>query len=263
MVARTFIVSAGVSVAAGLMGAFALMRRMTLAADALSHVALPGIALALIFGVDPLAGALVALLCGALLVWSLGRRTTLATEAIIGVVFSAALALGAILTTGDELLDILFGTNRASSTTETAIGLIGAACVIAFAILARDRLVLTFVSADVATTARIDVRRLELAYLVAFALTVALGLRFLGVLLMGSLLIIPAATARLLARGLTQMLVFSSAIAVFSTVVGTAIAGRMHQETGPPVVLVASACFIAALIAPKRQRRSSRAVRPS
>lgn len=260
MAVSTFIVSAGVAVAAGLMGAFALMRRMTLAADALSHVALPGIALAFMFRVDPLAGALLALVAGAFLVWGLSNRATLPTEAIIGVVFSAALALGAILTTSDQLLDVLFGTNRASSMTETIIGLVGAACVAAFAILARDRLVLTFVSADVARTARIDVRRLELAYLVAFALTVALGLRFLGVLLMGSLLIIPAATARILARGLTQMLILSSLIAVISTIAGTAIASRLHYETGPPVVLVASACFIAALVVPKRQRSGSSAV---
>jgi hypothetical protein len=60
MAISTFIVSAAVSVAAGLMGAFALMRRMTLAADALSHVALPGIALALMLRVDPLAGAVLA-----------------------------------------------------------------------------------------------------------------------------------------------------------------------------------------------------------
>jgi ABC-type Mn2+/Zn2+ transport system permease subunit len=254
MAASTIVVSAGVSVAAGLMGAFALMRRMTLAADALSHVALPGIALALMFGVDPLAGAVLALLGGAVLVWSLSRRATLATEAIIGVVFSAALALGALLTTGDQLLDVLFGTSRGSSLTETIIGLAGAAGVTAFAILARHRLLLTLVSGDLARTARIDVRRLELVYLVAFALTVALGLRFLGVLLMGSLLIIPAATARLLARGITQMLILSSSSAVLATVVGTAVAGRVHRETGPPVVLVAAACFLAALMVPKRQR---------
>jgi ABC-type Mn2+/Zn2+ transport system permease subunit len=169
-------------------------------------------------------------------------------------VFSAALALGALLTTGDQLLDLLFGTTRSASAAETIIGLAGAAGITAFAILARDRLLLTFISADVARTARIDVRRLELLYLIAFALTVALGLRFLGVLLMGSLLIIPAATARLLAGGLTPMLILSSVIAVLSTGAGTAIAEHFHREAGPPVVLVASTCFVVALAVSGRRR---------
>jgi len=254
MAASTLLVATAVSVAAGLMGAFALMRRMTLAADAISHVALPGIALAILLRIDPLIGAVVALLGGAILIWVLGRRATLATETIIGVVFSAALALGALLATSDELIEALFGTTRAVSLVETVVGLVGAACVITFALLARDQLVVTFVSSDIARIAGIDVRRLELAFLVAFAITVALGLRYLGVLLMGSLLIIPAATARLLAHGLTSMLALSAAIAIVSTTTGTVIAQHLNQEPGPFVVLVASGCFALALAVPAAKR---------
>jgi ABC-type Mn2+/Zn2+ transport system permease subunit len=101
--------SVPMAAAAGLVGAFAIMRRMTLAADAISHVALPGIGLALILRVDPLAGAFVTLLLGAILIWSIERRTHLATETIIGVVFASALAIGSMMTSGEELIDALFG----------------------------------------------------------------------------------------------------------------------------------------------------------
>ncbi len=236
--------SSSMAVAAGLVGAFALMRRMTLAGDALSHVALPGIGVAILIGINPLAGALVALLGGALLIWALERRTRVATEAIIGVVFSAALAVGALLATGEQLIDALFGAPRTLSPWELAAGLVGAALVIAFMILARDRLVLLFLSSDVARTAGIDVQRLSLLYLLAFALTVALGLRYLGALLMGSLIIIPAATARQLARNLSQMLGWSVGLAVFATVVGAWIAETTGHETGPLIVIVAASCFV-------------------
>ncbi|HTJ21251.1 MAG TPA: metal ABC transporter permease [Gemmatimonadaceae bacterium] len=236
--------SGSMAVAAGLVGAFALMRRMTLAGDALSHVALPGIGVAILIGINPLAGALVALLGGALLIWALERRTRVATEAIIGVVFSAALAVGALLATGEQLIDALFGAPGTLSPWELGAGLVGAATVIAFMILARDRLVLLFLSSDVARTAGIDVQRLSLFYLLAFALTVALGLRYLGALLMGSLIIIPAATARQLARNMSQMLGWSVGLAVFATVLGAWIAESTGHETGPLIVIVAASCFV-------------------
>src|SRR5690242_19989 len=84
--------------AAGLLGCFVIMRRMVLAADALSHVALPGIGVALLVHVHPLAGAMAALVLGTLLIWGIERRAQLATETVIGVVFSAALALGSLMT---------------------------------------------------------------------------------------------------------------------------------------------------------------------
>src|SRR5512136_664772 len=89
------------AVAAGLVGCFAVMRRMTLASDAISHVALPGLGLALLLQAPPLLGGIATLLAGALLIWVVESRTTIATETIIGVVFSAALAVGALFTEGE------------------------------------------------------------------------------------------------------------------------------------------------------------------
>ena len=246
--ASTLLLSAVTAVAAGLMGCYALMRRMTLAGDALSHVALPGIGLALILGFHPLAGALVALLAGALLVWVLERRTRIATETVIGVVFSTALAVGALLTTGEELMDALFGAPTVLTAWELGVGLAGSAAVIAFAILARDRLIVALVSPEIALTSGIDVPRLDLLFLVAFAVTVALGLRYLGVLLMGSLVIIPAATARRLARDLAGMFGVSIAVAVLATVLGTYVAAGLHRESGPVIVTIAAACFLLATL---------------
>src|SRR5574341_1618523 len=84
----------GMAVAAGLVGCFAVMRRMTLASDAISHVALPGIGIALALQLNPVLGGFAALFLGTLLVWALEYKTQVPTEAVIGVVFSAALAVG-------------------------------------------------------------------------------------------------------------------------------------------------------------------------
>ena len=95
--------------AAGLIGSFAVLRRMTLASDAISHVALPGIGIAFLLHANPLLGALAALLLGTLLVWAIEHKTRIPTEAVIGVVFSSALAIGSMLTSGEGLIDALFG----------------------------------------------------------------------------------------------------------------------------------------------------------
>jgi ABC-type Mn2+/Zn2+ transport system permease subunit len=76
-----------------------------------------------------------------------------------------------------------------------------------------------------------------------FALTIALGLRYLGILLMGALIIIPAATAKRVASNLTTMLLGASALAVVATVAGTWLAVWLHRETGPLIVLVAAMFF--------------------
>jgi ABC-type Mn2+/Zn2+ transport system permease subunit len=245
--------SAGMAVAAGLVGCFAVMRRMSLASDALSHVALPGIGIALALHVHPALGAVAALLLGTLLVWGLERRTAISTETVVGVVFSLALAIGSLLATGEELVDALLGSPGTLGGWEVGLGLAGAAAVAAFILIERHRLVISLVSADLARTSGIAVARMELFYLLAFALTVALGLRYLGVLLMGSLVIIPAATAKHVARSLAEMLVISVGVAVFSTLVGEVAAARLGRPPGPLIITVAATLFLASL--PLRRNR--------
>ncbi len=243
------------AVAAGLVGCFAVMRRMTLASDAISHVALPGIGLALALHFHPVLGGLAALLVGTVLVWAVEHKTGIPTETVIGVVFSAALAVGSLLTSGEELIEALFGAPRDLGPAETVLGLVGAALVIGFILQARERLVIALVSPDMARTVGIDTARMDLLFLLAFSLTVALGLRYLGVLLMGSLIIIPAATAKHLARSLTAMLLISVSAAVLATLLGLAAAPLVRREAGPLIIAVAAGLFFASLLVRQRARR--------
>lgn len=248
MTTEALLLSVAMSAAAGLIGAFAVMKRMTLAADPLSHVALPGIGIALALHFNPIFGAAAMLGFGALLVWAMENRARASTEAVVGIVFSAALAIGSMTTSGEDLIEALFGRAGSLRKPEIVFGLVAAGAIVAFVVSYRNRLVISLVSPDVARTAGINVRRLELLYLEAFALTIALGLRYLGVLLMGALIIVPAATAKGVARSLTGMLWIAVALSVMSTLVGTTIAVRLHRETGPLIVLVAASLFLLTLL---------------
>jgi ABC-type Mn2+/Zn2+ transport system permease subunit len=242
------LLSIAVAVAAGLVGSFAVMRKMSPAADPLSHIALPGIGLALALHAQPIFGALLALLAGAVLVWLLEERAQAATEAIIGVVFSAALAIGSLTTSGENLIDALFGNAGVPSVAEIVFVLVAAAAIVVFIIARRNSLMVMLVSPDLARTAGVNVWRLELAYMLIFALTRALGLRYLGVLLMGALIIVPAVTAKRLAGNLNEMLLLAVVFAVVSTVLGGALASLPNQETGPFIVLVAAGGFLISLL---------------
>jgi ABC-type Mn2+/Zn2+ transport system permease subunit len=251
MTIESLILSIAMAVAAGLVGSFAVMRRMTLAADALSHVALPGIGIALALHVHPILGAAATLFVGAFLVWVLDERSHIATETIVGVVFSTALAIGSLMASPEELIDALFGGAGALSWSESLIGLLAAAAIVAFVLTQKNRLAVALVSKDLARTAGIDVSRLNLLFLFSFALTIALGLRYLGVLLMGALIIIPAATAKRLARNLDGMLRIAVLSAVVATLAGASLAAWLHRETGPLIVTTAAVGYFASLL--KRQ----------
>jgi ABC-type Mn2+/Zn2+ transport system permease subunit len=232
------------AVAAGLIGCFAVMRRMTLAGDALSHVALPGVGLALALDVHPVFGAAAMLFFGALLVWQIEDRSHIATETIVGVIFSAALAVGSMIMSGEDLIQALLGSAEVLSGPEVIFGLLGATAVIVFAVAQKDALVIALVSRDIARTAGVDTRRLNLIYLQVFALTVALGLRYLGVMLMGSLIIIPAATAKHVSRNLNQMLGLAAIFAVAATAGGSALGVWLHREPGPLIVTISATGFL-------------------
>ncbi len=245
---QLIILMVAVAVASGLMGVFALMRKMTLASDALSHVALPGIGLAIMFKLNPVIGGAVALLLGVLLIWVVERRTSIGTETIVGVTFSASLAIGSLLATGEELVDALFGGKIVYDPLEWTIGILAAVFVIGYLLLNKERLTLALISRDLAVVTGINVSRLDLFFLLVFALNVILGLQFLGVLLMGSLIIVPAAVGRNLGKSLNSTLFISALAAVFSVISGLFISISYGLALGPVIITVATGLFLASLL---------------
>jgi zinc transport system permease protein len=237
---------------AGLVGSFALMKRMTLAGDVVSHLALPGLGLAFLWRVNPLLGAAATLAIGIVLIHQLQRRSGLATETAIGVVFVAALAVGTLLTPREDLIDALFGGFSAITLPGFIAGLVGCAAITSSIFWLRHKLVLIIFSPDLAKSLAIDVERVNFLYLCAFGLTILLGLQFLGALLVGALVIVPAAVGRHVAKTLAGFLAVSAVCSMISVGAGFAIASHWQLSLGPTIVGVASAIFGASLLAKRR-----------
>lgn len=242
------LVGALVGASSGLLGSFMVLKRMSLVGDALSHVALPGIAIALVFGFNPMLGALLALFIATFGVWYLEEHSEVYPETLVGVFFTASLSLGLLLTPEPELLEALFGDIDAITTLDAIMAGVGSLVVFMVTFAISKRLILGVVSEDLAKSQKIDNSKVNLLYLLLVSLVVALGVKFLGTLLTGAMVIIPAATAKNIAKNIKSFQSLSIALGVFSSVVGILVAKYFDISSGPAVVLVAVALFVLSFV---------------
>jgi len=232
-------------VAAGLVGCFALMKRMVLASDVLSHLALPGLGIAYLLKINPLIGGAASLLLGTLLVWRLQKGTGLASDAAIGVVFAASLAIGAIVTPKEDLVDALFGELQQVSILGFFVGLAATLLVIFSLFVLKDRLTISIFSRELAASCGVKVDLVDLYFLLIFSVTILVGLRFMGTLLASALIILPASTARHVADRLWSFLLLSSAASLTAVLAGFLLNTFVLKisTVGPTIVIISALLF--------------------
>ncbi|MDO8426277.1 MAG: metal ABC transporter permease [Deltaproteobacteria bacterium] len=241
------LVAVFVAAGASLLGSFAILKRMALVGDALSHVALPGMALALIFKFDPFIGAIAFLLTAVTGIWVIEYRSSLSLETIVGVFFTASLAIGALIMPEHDLIEALFG-NITELTLRESLASIALSIILIVSLLSiYKKLTLNMVSEEMAQSIGIKNRRLEFIYLLSFALGVALGIRFVGALLMGSLVIIPAASAKNISRSLHSFMSGSVVFGVIAAALGIYVSKTYSFPPGPIFILISSVIFLTTL----------------
>jgi len=234
--------------AAGYLGSLMLTKRMALVGDALGHVALPGMGLALLLGLDVSLGAFVFLLLGIFLIWLLEIKTSLPTEALVGVIFVASLAVGFLIVPELELLEALFGDISKVSFGTAAVSAVLSVAI--FLVIGRiyPKMILAGISSDLAKSEGINVKRQNFVYLLLIALMVALGVKIVGSLLVGALVIIPAATARNLSKTLKGYYMGSIIFGVLSCLFGSLLFKFTGLPAGPVIILTSTFFFLVSLI---------------
>jgi zinc transport system permease protein len=176
----------------------------------------------------------------------------------ICVIFTAALAIGTLVTPSEDLIEALFGGFQSLTLAWFLLGVLAVLGIITFIYVVRHKLILTLFSPELAAATGINVARLDLYYLLIFSLTVLLGLRFLGALLVGALIIIPAAIGRQLTHTLNAFLGASSAASVLAVAVGFFInryyahptlgSVTLNLSLGPAIISVATVLFLLSLL---------------
>ena len=243
-----------VAASAGLLGSFVILKRMALVGDALSHVALPGIALGLAFHVNPFIGAFSTLLLAIVGIWVLKYETELPVDTLVGIFFTSSLALGILFIPEQELLEALFGDIEALGAMESLVSILLATGIIGTLIAIHKKLALSMLSEDLAHAAGIKNRALDFVYLFIFALSIALGIKFVGALLMGALVIVPAAAAKNISRSLHGFMLTSVLFGVGSAVGGVFLSEAFALPSGPLFILASTFLFIVSLVVRKLQR---------
>ncbi len=245
---RALLAGALVGLLAANLGVFVILRKMTFFSEAISHSSLTGIVLGLLLGINPLLGAVGFSILIALGIASLAKRRTVSLDTLIGVFFSTALALGVILI-GKlkgyrvDLFGYLFGDILGVSRTD--IYLIVALTVVTMVLLFLFFRVWAKIAfhGDLAAVEGIRVALHDRLFLCVLALVIALGIKLVGAVLIGPLVIIPAATAKNLSWNLRSVFVLSSVIGVSAALLGLVLSFYTSTASGPTIVLVSAAAF--------------------
>ena len=229
-------------------GVFVVQRRMAFLGTGLAHAAFAGVALGLLLGsTQPLLYAYpIAAVAAIAIVWA-ERRTRLANDTVIGVVFATTMALGIVFLarSGNYTRDAmtwLFGSVLALETSDcyAALGLLGLALLSAplwprWAYASFDR--------ELATVDRLPVTRDDLILILAIATTVVTAVRLVGVVLVTAFLVIPPAAARLVSLRFVSMTVYALVLGVTSVLAGLLLSHAVDLPSGPCIVLVQAGLF--------------------
>jgi len=238
-----------VGVSAGYLGSLMVLEKMALVGDALSHVALPGLALGILFNFPEFLGAFAFLFASAVIIWFLGKATKLPYETIVGAMFTLALAVGILIIPQTELLEALFGDITKVSILETAAAVIISAIAVILTKMIYKKLVLGMISEELAISRGIDVNKTNLIYLLLVSLVVAIGIKIVGTLLVGFLVIVPAAAAKNVSSDLFKYAVLSASFGAVSACSGVLFSSYLNLPTGPFVVFSGIVVFVVTIFA--------------
>ena len=236
----------------GLLGFFVVLRRFAFIGVGISHSAVGGVALGILLGLPPLPVAAVFAVAVALGIASVSRRAALSEDAVIGVFFSGSMALGIVLFSlnrgyQQDLFAYLFGNVLAISPGELgALALASAAIAAIVVALFKEYLFIAF-DEEIARAYGHRVDLLDATLLVCLALTVIVGVRLVGVLLVEAMLVVPAATAALWAATFRRQVALACGLGALSGVVGLLASYQLNLAAGGTMVLVAVAAFFASL----------------
>lgn len=256
---RALIGGCGVAAVAGPLGAFVVWRRMAFFGGTLAHSALLGVALGFLLGINLNVGIFAVCAVVAISLVALEHRTRLPSDTLLGILAHGSLAAGLIAlafmqTRRVDLMAYLFGDVLATTAADIAVIYGGGALVVAaLAFLWRPLLSAT-VHEELATVEGVPVTAVNLAFMLLLAVVVALAMKVVGILLVTSLIIIPAATARRVARSPEQMASLAALAGCAAVAAGLWGSFAFDAPSGPAIVVAAVALFAVTALAPPLSR---------
>ncbi len=249
---KALITSVIVGIISGVIGSYIILRGMALMGDAISHAVLPGVAISYLLGINYFYGAVVVGVLSALGIGAISQNSRIKNDASIGIVFSAAFALGIILITmaqsSTDLTQILFGNvlHVRSSDMWLTIG-IGVIVLLTVVLFFKELLVSSF-DETMAEVYGLKTRLIHYLIMVLLTLVTVASLQTVGVILVVSMLVTPASTAYLLTNRLSTMIILASSFGALSAIIGMYFSYVYNLPSGPVIALAATGLFVIVLL---------------
>lgn len=254
---RALVVGALLAALLASLGIFVTLRRMAFFSDGIAHASLAGIAIAVLAGLAPLPIAIAWAAAIALIIWRLERDTRLPSDTIIGIFFTASMALGVVLmsfTNGyqPELVSYLFGSILAIRDADVAVTALIAGAIMTWIIVSFRQLTYLSLAHENAVVSGIRADLQTATLYVSLAVATVLGVKVLGIVLVSALLVLPAAASRMLTSTFKEFFAGAIMLAELMMLAGLAISFALDLPSGATVILVGTAVFgLAALLRPR------------
>ncbi|MEH1783250.1 MAG: metal ABC transporter permease [Nostoc sp.] len=250
---RAIVGAALMGILGGMLGSFVTLRQLSFFSHAVGHAALVGVALGVLLQINPTWMLLPFTLVFGVIVLYFIDKTDLASDSVLSIVLSGALAIGLILTSlikgyRGNLMTVLFGDILAIDTTDlilTLLVLVGGGI---FLLSTMRQQILLTLNPDVAQVQGVPVQLYRYAFVVLLSLAVAVAIKAVGVLLVNAFLVIPASTAKLMSHHFSHFLVMSVIVGSVSSIAGILVSGIFNLASGPSIVLVQFLLFVAVFI---------------
>jgi len=253
---RALLTSVLVGAICGLLSCYVVLKRWSLLGDAISHAVLPGVAIAYLLGWPFFIGAFVTGALTSLGIGAIERHTRIKADAAMGLMFTAAFALGIVIiskiATSTHLMHILFGNVLGVQNSALILTLLASLVAVITIWLAYRPLLLYTFDPQQAQALGFNTSVIHYGLILLLTLTIVASLETVGIILVVAMLITPGATAHLLTDRFPVMLALSAAIGVIAAVAGLLLSVALDVASGGAIVLVASGLFFIALLAAPR-----------
>lgn len=244
----TLISSIFISGTAAYLGTLMLSKKMTIVADPLSHLTLPGAALAILYGFELFIGVFPFVITGAVLIWFLGRKTKLPMENLTAIIFAAGVGTALLILPIEKAEEALVGNIGKITAMETLVAVLISIAVIVLVSFMYNKIMLMNVSEDIAKIQGINTGLLDFLYLMSIALVVGLGVYLVGSIITAALVAIPAGASKIISKSLSAYRWVAISFGVVSAIGGVLIAPLFHVPIGPAVIVINGILFAITLI---------------
>ncbi|MDA8869917.1 metal ABC transporter permease [Rhizobiaceae bacterium] len=254
---RALAAGIGVALVAGPLGCFVVWRRLAYMGDTLAHGALLGVALAALLELPATLAVLAVSIVAAIALLAVEKRAILSTDAVLGLLSHAMLAVGLVLLSfmtwvRIDLLALLFGDILSVGWVDVAAIWVAGAVVLGVLATVWNALFAATVSPEIARAEGLSPVRAQFIFTLLLAATIALAVKVVGVLLVTAMLIIPAATARRVASSPEGMALAAAGMGALAAIVGLLASLAFDTPSGPSIVVAAFVMFVVAMAVPRR-----------